>query len=304
MKFIPDALSSKFGTLALNASSHSPKILFAAGIVGFVGTTVLAARATLKVSDILEEHEDRMSHVASLEHRDASYADSKTARKDKTVILVHTALGIAKNYAPALLLGSLSVAALVGSHGILLKRNAGLTAAYVTIDKAFKEYRGRVVKEVGDDKEKHIYLGVEKQDVETTNADGTKTVVKKKVATGVSPYGRLFTEQNPNYQARQELNVFFLRACQEQLNDNLNSKGYVTLNQVYELLGFEPTDAGMVVGWLKDGGPDRKGDGVIDFGIFEDKDQLRVYDYMIGREREIYVDFNVDGTIYGKVGSY
>ena len=54
MMKLPPAVTRKAGRVALLASKNSPEILFGAGVVGVVGTVVLACRATLKVSDVLE----------------------------------------------------------------------------------------------------------------------------------------------------------------------------------------------------------------------------------------------------------
>ena len=49
--------------------------------------------------------------------------------------------------APAVALGTLSIASIVASHNILKKRNVALAAAYATVDKTFKEYRKYIEKD-------------------------------------------------------------------------------------------------------------------------------------------------------------
>jgi hypothetical protein len=67
-------------------------------------------------------------------------------------------------------------------------------------------------------------------------------------------------------------------------------------NEVLDNLGIERCPAGAVTGWIKD-----EGDSYIDFGIFTDENSERVIDFMVGREKSIWLDFNVDGTIYDKI---
>ncbi len=55
----------------------------------------------------------------------------------------------------------MSVAALTKSHGILNDRVAALTAAYAAIDQGFKEYRARVVDELGPDTDRRFRHGTE-----------------------------------------------------------------------------------------------------------------------------------------------
>ena len=48
---IKNVVTSKVGRQLLVAQKHSPAVLFAAGVVGVVGTVVLASRATLKLNE-------------------------------------------------------------------------------------------------------------------------------------------------------------------------------------------------------------------------------------------------------------
>lgn len=295
MKFVPNGISSKLGVVALKAQKHSPTLLFAGGVVGIGATVFLACRATLKVSAILDETEQKLETIKIVKHDDYSENDR---RRDEVIVRVRAILSITKLYGPALLIGGASIAALAGSHNILTKRNAAVTAAYAALDKGFREYRRRVVEEFGDDKDREYRFGVENQKVVATDpATGKKTQVDEKLPTGTSPYGVLFHEGNPNWNRIAEYNFLFLRSIQNMANDRLQARGYVLLNDVYDDLGVERTTAGCVVGWLRDG----DGDGFVDFGIFDDKDMLRIHDFVTGREGELYLDFNVDGVVYEKI---
>lgn len=294
--FLPAKLQSAAAVAVLKAGQQSPQILFGAGVAGVIGTVVLASRATLRLESVLDEvteKSEQMKQVA-LEHPDKYTAQDQI--RDKALLRVQTALKIGKLYLPAIVLGSLSIAALGGSHRILTTRNAALSAAYAAVNNGFKQYRGRVVEEFGEEQDRKLLFGVQKENVVETDANGKKTVKKKEIATGsVSGYGVLFHEGNPNWNRTAEFNVIFLRVQQNIMNELLNRKGFVLLNDVYDALGFERTSAGAVVGWVA---KDRGGkDGYIDFGIWDPQDASRVLDYMNGREGEIHLDFNVDGEV-------
>ena len=62
MKLVPDALAMKLARNALVAQKNSPGVLFGVGVVGMVGSTVLACRATLKMDEVLEESRES-SHL-------------------------------------------------------------------------------------------------------------------------------------------------------------------------------------------------------------------------------------------------
>lgn len=294
-KVVPNAVSSRIGRQLLKTQKHSPTILFATGVVGVVATTVVACRSTLKLDEVLETAETKREKAhKALELNVAEYTE-KDFKKDLTVIQVHLAADLVKLYGPAVVLGSLSIAALTGSHNILSKRNAGLSAAYAATEKAFREYRERVTEKYGDDIERELRYGTEEHTVLVEDKNGPK---KKDVTTypsraGNSMYAKLFNEANINHGPNRDVNLMFLRFQQQTANDILQSRGHIFLNEVYDMLGFDHTPAGSQVGWLKDGA-----DGRVDFGIWSDKSMARLHDFMVGIEDELLLDFNVDGEIW------
>lgn len=271
----------------LKVQKHSPTILFGAGIVGVVGTVILASRATLRLSDLVDEASATIEKINVADNENEEYTP-ESAVKDKGVVYVKTAIEVSKLYAPALILGVVSVSCLAGSHNILTRRNAALGAAYAGMEKAFKEYRGRVVDEIGAEKEAKIFQPTE--EVDAITPEGKKVKVAVPTGVGGSPYKKLFDESNANWNKENEYNFLFIQAQQNMANDLLTAKGYVFLNDVYEALGIPRTKAGQIVGWVADG----KGDGFIDFGLRNTEDGLR---FVAGEERSIWLDFNVDGNI-------
>ena len=87
----------------------------------------------------------------------------------------------------------------------------------------------------------------------------------------------------------------FLFKQQNYANDTLKARGYLFLNEVYDMLGIPRTKAGQVVGWIYDE-KHPIGDNFVDFGIV-DVNNERSRAFMNGYERSIILDFNVDGNI-------
>jgi hypothetical protein len=291
MKYIPNSVTQKIGRQILLGRKYSPTVLFAAGVVGAVTSTVLACRATLKLDEVLKDTKNDIEDVRTIQH--PGYSD-QDRRKDLGVLYIRRAVKVVELYGPALTIGALSIAALTGSHNILTKRNAGLTAAYAALEKGFKEYRQRVIDEYGEDKDCEFRYGAETHQIE--DKKGNKKPIKRVGPGTPSIYARFFDQTCPDWQKTPEYNLFFVRAAQNYANDQLKSRGHVLLNEVYDSLGMERSKAGCVVGWVYDG----DGDNFIDFGVFNG-DNPRARDFVNGREGAILLDFNVDGVVYDKL---
>lgn len=302
-RVLPDGLTQKIGRELLKVEKNSPNILFGVGLVGFVGTTILASRAILRVDEVLDRAESDLRNVDELtKNTELSTKHNYThedALKDKFYIHTRTTVSLVKLYWPTLAVGTISVFCLTKSHGILTQRNAALMAAYAGLDKAFSEYRKRVAEQLDPEYELDIYYDAQKYQVEIADPDnsGKKTAHLKTIGDrAYSRYARFFDEMSSEWQRMPEYNYIFLRAQQNYMNDLLRSRGHVFLNEVYDRIGVPRSTEGAVVGWLYNG----DGDNVVDFG-FLDGDNPRARDFVNGREGAILLDFNVDGIIYDKI---
>lgn len=294
MKFIPAKVSSAVGRQALKLDASSPKLLFVGGVVGMVGSTVLACRATLKLEEVVEETRLELDKAKSVRETHAEKYSDSDLQKDTAIIFVRGGLAIGKLYGPAILLGSVSIAALTKSHNLLQERNAALAAAYAAVDKAFNQYRARVIEKHGPEEDDYLRYGSE--EVEVTDEKGQVTTVTR-VNSGEMPsmYARFFDQLSSSWSKEPEYNLVFLRCQQNYANDLLRSRGHIFLNEVYDMLGIERTKAGQVVGWIVSD----DGDNYVDFGIWDGGTNSR--DFVNGREGAILLDFNVDGIIYEKI---
>lgn len=101
----------------------------------------------------------------------------------------------------------------------------------------------------------------------------------------LSCYARVFDERSPKWINVKEADKLFLKVQERYANDLLKARGYLFLNDVYDILGFPRTAIGQVVGWIYDE-KDANGDNFVSFGKYRD---------------EFILDFNVDGEILSKV---
>ena len=286
---------------------YSPEILAGVGVVGVVASTVMACKATMKLDEILNDSRETREKIVDVKDN-PEYTEvysPEDAKKDLTINYTQTAIKVAKLYAPAVMLGSASLGCLLASNGILRKRNAALSAAYVTVDKSFKEYRNRVAERFGNEVEKEIRYNIKAEEIEKVvfDEEGNETVVKETLKTMdpnlYSDYAKFFDEASPCWQIDPEYNLMFLKSQQQYANDLLRAKGRLFLNDVYDMLGIDKTKAGQVVGWVYDEA-NPSGDNFVDFGIY-DMTKERVRAFVNGYETNILLDFNVDGNIWDKM---
>lgn len=310
MNFSNAIQTAKFaiGRGGLVLKKYSPEILTAAGVIGTVGSTVLACKATLKVEDILDEAKKKSNLINAVHDGeievDAEYTD-KDYSKDLIVNRTQTAVKLIKLYGPAITLGALSITAILGGQHILRKRNVAIMAAYKLCEESFNNYRSRVKDELGEEKDHQFYYGITEETVKdkVKSKDGKTKTVTKKVEKApnhlYSQYARFFDEANINWNKSPEQNMYFLKMVQNQMNDKLKARGHVFLNEVYDALGFDRSEAGQLVGWVwnNDNTEMEAGDGYIDFGIFDGNDYAKRA-FVNGDERSILLDFNIDGMIY------
>lgn len=293
-----------FHRVGFKLKKHSPEILAVVGAVSTVTGAVMACKATTKVGAILEDSKEQIDIIhQGMEDgnvRDVEYTE-EDGKKDLAIVYAQTGLKVAKLYAPAVIVGATGIACMLGSTNILRKRNIALAAAYTTIDKGFKEYRGRVIERFGEELDRELKYNLKAMKIEEKVVDenGKEKKVKKTVQavdpTKYSAYARFFDDGCLGWDKDAELNLFTLHQVQEHANDLLKARGHLFLNEVYDMLGIKRTKAGNVVGWIYDE-KHPVGDNYVDFGMYNLHNE-KARDFVNGHERVILLDFNVDGEI-------
>lgn len=285
---------SKFaGKTKLVLKKHSPEILVFLGIGGTITGAAMACKATRRLDDVLADHAFRVETVKK---------QSPDDKKELTKAYIRTGVQFVKLYGPSVTVGALSVSSILAGNNILRKRNVALAAAYAAVDQGFKDYRGRVVERFGVETDNELRHNLHKEKIEETVEDenGKKKKVKREitVAGSAAPgdYARFFANGEAKAaEANDDYNLFFLKSQQELANHMLRARGFLTLNDVYELLGIDPSVAGQMVGWVYDKNNNTHGDNYIDFRIQEvyRRNSDEPGDY----QKVFLIDPNVDGGI-------
>lgn len=300
-------IKEKAGRLLAKASfkvkKYSPEILLATGIAAGIAGTIMACKETLKVDEVIREHKEAIDKINTC-LTDEKYKDDydeNDAKKDLTITYTKTGIKLLKLYAPAIILETISISCLIGSHRILKKRNIALMAAYTILENNYKKYRKNVIEKLGEKADEEFRLGVKAEEIETVDENGKKK--KEKVETvninEHSDYAKFFDEFSDYFRKDPNYNLLFLKKQQNWANDKLRAQGYLFLNDVYESLGIPKSPAGQIVGWIYN--PDDKTiDSYVDFGIYDENDENKRR-FVNGQEKAILLDFNVDGVIYNKI---
>lgn len=303
-----NSISRSFHKVGFELKKHSPEILIGVGVVGTVVSAVLACKATTKLSTITDEHKEKVNaiHGAVNNTNLPEPYTEKDMKKDLTITYSKTALKLIKLYGPSVALGAASLGCIIGSHGIIRKRAIATAAAYATVDRSFKEYRGRVIERFGEELDKELKYNIKSKEVEETVVDenGKEKTVKKTVQTveekkynkQYSEYAVIYDDGCTAWTKSAEKNKVFLLQLQQHMNDRLQARGHVLLNEIYDALGVASTQAGCVMGWVykpKDPGYA----SYIDFGL-HDVCREGSRDFVNGRERVVIIDPNVDCNVY------
>lgn len=308
------AVGTKAGAIAaktgMKLRRYSPEIMLVGGTIAFVGTVVAACIATKKAQPVIEEAHEQLDLIEAEavnwkkvdEEGNEIPLTQKEIKKETFKLVMSYIWKFCKIYGLTAFLFILSLTLIFGSHGVLKKRYVSTTLAYKALDEAFKDYRSRIKEAVGEEKERHFFNGTEEcGEVTTFNEEGESVTTKEAVKVHdkkYSPYEFDFNANTApgNWEANTDYNFMFLRNVENYLNDLLNSRGHVFLNEALDAIGLKRTREGAVTGWIKGGG----GDDYVDLGIF-DYYTDDISDAQNGKIRNIHLNFNVDGLIWDKI---
>ena len=221
---VKHSLSSIAKSVRTAMKKHSPEILTGIGIAGMVTTVVMAVRATPKALVLMEEKKEEYG------------ADKLTAKE-----MVEAAW---RCYIPTAVVGTASIACLIGASSTNFHRNAALATAYTLSESTLKEYQKKVVETVGEKKEQTIRESVSKDKM---NANPVREIILTEKGGNTICYdvlsGRYFKSDRDK-----------IMQAMNKLNRQMRDENYVTLNEFYYELGLDGTKMGDMLGWNIDKG--------------------------------------------------
>lgn len=305
---------------AFKLKKASPTIMVVGAAIGGVTAAILACKATLKAQDILAEHKTGVEKIHEAKDKVDSGAiqlsegetyTEKDMKDDITKQYLKTGLKLAKVYAPAVGLGAASLGCMFGSHHIMTKRNATLTAAYIALEQTFNSYKNRVTDRFGERVQHELEQNIKAVEVETKKVDenGVEEVIKeyKDIAEQADdPCSLIFDETVDTWERDADRNRNYLLLMQSAANRRLRTQGHLFLNEVLTMIGTHGgqslrTPTGQIVGWIYD--PNNTSlQNHVDFGITNYVPNNEALNSFIrGEERSVIMHFNCDGVIIDKI---
>lgn len=118
---------------------------------------------------------------------------------------------------------------------------------------------------------------------------------KKDLENSPSEYARYFDEKSALWSKDPSFNMGTLKYQQNCMNDRLRAKGYLFLNEAYEMLGMSKIKVGQVAGWIYDE-QNPIGDNYVDLGLYDITNDENV-NFINGDGTRILINPNVDGYI-------
>lgn len=214
-----------------SVKKNSPVILTAVGITGMVTSTVLAVKATPLALNLISE---------------AEFEKGEELTKKEVIKATW------KPYMPAVGTAVFSIACIIGANSIHMRRSAALATAYKLSQSALHEFKEKAVEVVGEKKVSEIKQKVNQDKVDKDPVSKTEVIITDKGKTLMydTISGRYF-----------ESSIEEINKIVNELNRDMLSDMYISLNQFYSAIGLQHTKAGYDLGWQCD-----KGLIEVDFG--------------------------------------
>lgn len=302
---------------------HDTQILTATGVIAGIGAVGTAIWATTKVDDIIEDLQEELIEIVEpmeLAADDESltedeYEDIKkagTVAKYKCYAKHFGKIGLL--YLPTVILEGYSAFATIKVDQIWTDNYNKLEKAAMALGSTFAFYRKNVVENFGEDTDEAMLLGYKRETIEKTVTDenGKKKKVKEDIWTVPEDYdikniqknglSRLWNKSTAfnTFSNDGQINRWYLQGVLEACQRELETRGYLYLNDVLKRLDMEYEDQGQDLGWVWDPNGDLEKFGIyaknkIDFGL-DNLINNRAWS-VTDPECDALLTFNVDGVI-------
>lgn len=210
-------------------TDNSPAILTAFGVVGTLTTAYLTGKASFKASEVIDQKRDEYVEEFGM-------APLMLTPREKFELLW-------KLYIPAVATGVGTCACIILANRIGTRRAAAMASAYAVSERAFTEYKEKVIEKIGEKKEEEVRAEVA-QDRVNRNPPSESHIFRGAggdVLCKDSWSGRYFTSDMET-----------IKKAQNDTNHEVIAYNYASLTDFYNRLGLEGTGDSDNLGWNND----------------------------------------------------
>lgn len=201
---------------------NQPEILSGVAAVGVGATAYFTAKGTAKAVRMIDEIE------AGTEP-----GDRLKRAKERTRL-------VWKCYIPAAACGVVTVGCIVGSNKVSANRTAAASAAFTLSERAFSEYKAKVVEQVGENAERKI-----RDEIQQDRVNENPPVDGQVIVTGAGEQLCLDSYSGRYFKSDMET----LRRAMNDINHKINNEFDVRLDEFYWIVGLPSTSNSGHVGW-------------------------------------------------------
>ncbi len=223
------------------AKNGSPVILAGLAAAGVLTTAIFAVRAAKKaeknIDEALEKKKEEYMEGDELDENTTEVPEIALTKKE----VVKAALPA---FAPAIIMGALTVLCIFGSLNISMRRQAALAAAYNISEQAIKNYEKTLPEVLGEEKAAQVKEKVAQNQVLSAKKDESLVEV---TGTGNQLCFDTFTGRYFRSTATH------IQKIVNDMNEEINHFGYVCLNDFYSGVGLRSTEVGDMLGWGSEG---------------------------------------------------
>jgi len=216
-------LTQLSGALLKHIKANSPHIFSVAAGVGTITTAILVGKASFEAARVIDR----------IEAEDGYATDPRERFKIRTKL-------VWKLYIPSAISTVSTIVCIVGANRMEAKKTIAAHAALAFTERAYSDYRDKVVEEFGARKDQSIRDKVVADQIANKPSPSQDVLI---TGPGNVLCCELFTMR---YFA---CDMETLRRAQNELNSKLLKHDYATLDDFYYILGLKSTSASGNLGW-------------------------------------------------------
>lgn len=209
-------ISNLLHQIGQKVKSNAPEILAGIGVTGVISTAILAARGAAKAEARLSEQDPWMSN------------------KEKAKL-------VWRFYIPAGVSGVVTIGCIISSGRASGRQTAAAVTAYSLTERAFSEYKEKVVEQIGKGKEQRVRDEIAQDRVNAHPPSKEIIVLSGDVLCCELYTKRYFTSS-----------MEALQQAKNEINHRINNNLYVYLEEFYDLVDLSYTSNSDKMGWDSD----------------------------------------------------